>query len=258
MHVLGYSWRSMQPALIVNQENEVKYVPIGDRVDIRIGRQRTCIGRRIGPNRFEHLCTNRVDSRHIQCYECYIRDRFFPCLKCSGATCAADAEIAQICQQNEYVVYLALFGSTVKVGVSRFDRLTERLAEQGADLGAIVAKADGRMCRRIEAYIANMGFRSVMKTKDKIGCLFGPVEERILERAFNAITTKLKSRHIVGHFEPIEVVGDRIKPPPLQRIGAGMRIAGEVKGLKGELLFLNDLTINLKELIAWHVDLNAR
>src|SRR3989338_6736063 len=68
------------------------------------------------------------------CSECAFANAFNICLKCTGGKCLQYEEgLKANCFGQKYCVYLALFGESVKAGVSRESRFRERLLEQGAD-----------------------------------------------------------------------------------------------------------------------------
>jgi hypothetical protein len=55
---------------------------------------------------------------------------------------------------DNHVTYLASFGpGIVKIGVARWNRRVERLAEQGARAAIILARDDGQQVRRLETFV---------------------------------------------------------------------------------------------------------
>ena len=95
-----------------------------------------------------------------ECYECKAKNAFGICLGCEGKKCLQyDGFLKKKCFENDYCVYLALFGKTIKAGVSLEKRLEKRLFEQGADLGVKIFRGfNGMKAREIEQSLFAEGY----------------------------------------------------------------------------------------------------
>ena len=158
MQIVGYRWNSggvrnifhdsWEPQLIARNNGGMERFSVLDRdVSIKLG-ERYCIG---------HFS----DGRHVDCPKhekitsgwhcdfCRRADDFFTCVQCSGE-CINDKQ-RKACRENTFFIYLAVFDSMLKVGISQEHRLYERLIEQGADFAAKIAYIkDGMVVRKIE------------------------------------------------------------------------------------------------------------
>lgn len=253
MHVLSYSWHAFKPSLICRENGEIKKIELSGEISFKILPEKICIGIRDFSG--FGLCENPVPENRIQCPGCMEKDRILPCLKCEGV-CAADKETGKFCLENEFCVYLALFGKRVKVGVSLEKRLVERLAEQGADYGLKIAFGNGLECRKIEKKIADLGVKSRMSYQSKIVCMTNP-DINALKNTFMAAKEKIE---LLDSFQPINLTEHypKINRRPKNIIVRPGTISGKILGAKGEILLLEpNCAVNLKAFISRVVERNT-
>ncbi len=156
-----------------------------------------------------------------------LKKSFDPCSACRGR-CLKDVKDCF----EPHVVYIALFGSMVKIGVTREKRLPCRLKEQGADAGIPIACVeDGERARRIEQeYSRKLQIPDRISTEDMVKAV-SEFDISILERYADIFGTGCM---YVINYNPLRITGNPIKITP----GKGLRIGGEVAGNRGKAIFL--------------------
>ncbi len=144
------------------------------------------------------------------------------CARCTGTCLKTEMDCFQ-----DHAVYLAAFApATFKVGVTRLERLSTRLHEQGADRGAhLRSVSNGRVAREIEAEIAADVGDSV-RVPTKIEGMSATVDEDAW-------------RALLADFDPIDTFafdyGLALDANPV----ADTLATGTVRGVKGRVLVLD-------------------
>jgi hypothetical protein len=76
---------------------------------------------------------------------------------CDGRSCHASDNMKQICDNTITSIYITVFDTLLKVGVSKRERLRKRWLEQGADYGVEIAVIpNGMLAREIESRISEV------------------------------------------------------------------------------------------------------
>ena len=157
MQVLKYKWTdfstSPNPQLIISSEMGINKMQLLDKkLSFTIGK-RKCIG---SFSKGNHVpCPNTLDAHDVFCNDCAIADDYCMCMRCTGEKCINEKQ-RNSCEKNSYFLYLAAFDNVLKVGISLDRRIMERLIEQGADMGAKIAKIqDGMIVRQVEQQVKN-------------------------------------------------------------------------------------------------------
>src|ERR1035437_9835934 len=155
-HLTGVGWREKKLNFELRTPDDKKSlvaVSVGDEVAIEVTRERSCIGYRAPDSGSLTPCPHGEKSISAsQCLDCLTDAHILPCLRCTGERCANPLRRGDCVQPENHAVYLAAFGPGIfKVGVARWERRFERLAEQGARLALIVARDDGQQVRRVES-----------------------------------------------------------------------------------------------------------
>ncbi len=149
-HVLSYHWDEFSPHLVFYDKATTRLgeLPL-DRLAMAVGDEKDCVGR------FDHdgyhPCPQgrQVDGFSIckQCMAPWVPVQkcvFEP--QCNGERC----DNPEFCRRKHYV-YLAFFGTLVKVGMTSTIRLRERAIEQGADaVRPLFECRDRREARNLE------------------------------------------------------------------------------------------------------------
>lgn len=202
-------------------------VPLEGRVELLPGERRCAWTRGDGSK----LCGAPVTDGPF----CEEHDPWFPCAACRG-----DCLKGEKTCRDTHVLYLALFTPDVlKAGVTRRKRFEERLREQGADAGRVLAVfPDGASARRAETQAP---YRKSVSTDEK-------VEGLHLEPDRKKLGARSKAFGYLG--EPFE-------KRPVQ-LGPGEPVEGEVIGNKGRLLVVrNDAglyCVDLRDLLGFELD----
>ena len=173
-----------------------------------------------------------VDGKYIPCDSdsapfCERCEPLDYCVICRGDCLKPNKDCFQ-----EHAVYLAYFApDNIKVGVTRASRLEDRLREQGADLGAVLAIfPDGQRARQEEHQISQ-NIPSTVSTEAKIAGLNRKPNMRVWKKVIESFGI---SRDIALDFfsEPLWM-------RPLQlSMHEGTTVTGRVVGLKGNVLVL--------------------
>ncbi|MBI4162361.1 MAG: DUF2797 domain-containing protein [Candidatus Aenigmarchaeota archaeon] len=178
MQVLKYKWADFDtipnPQITMSSEMGItKMQLISRNISLKIGKKR-CIGSFVNGN--HKPCPNEVavEERGEFCNACAAADDYCMCIRCTGEKCINEKQ-RNSCEKSSYFIYLAAFDNMLKVGISLDRRIMERLIEQGADLGAKIARVqDGMVVRQIEQQIKNrLGIVDRIRGHDKQRLIFG-------------------------------------------------------------------------------------
>jgi len=192
-----------------------------------------------------------VDGKYVHCDSnsapyCERCELIDYCTICRGEC----LKIQKDCLQ-EHTVYLAFFApDIVKVGVTRSNRLNDRLREQGADRGAVLATfPDGERARQEEQYISQ-NIPSIVSTESKLAGLNRKPNLRLWQKVIKSFG--VSSDIALDYFtEPLWM-----SPLPL-KAHTGTTITGEVVGLKGPVMVLEKFNtlyaINCHSLLGYDV-----
>lgn len=213
MQVVGYD--RLEPALLLAQGGHVEREPLDQ-------------GRELAYTLGKRRCAGAIDGdAHLACDDptapyCEAHTSTWVCARCRG-TCLKD----EMDCHRTHAVYLAAFApNTFKVGVTRLERLEDRLREQGADRAAHIKTVEnGRIAREVEADLA------------------GEISDRV------RVPTKVAGLHrvvdgdawldLLADFPVIDTCefdyGLNLSDRPLQEKLA----TGTVQGTKGRLLVLD-------------------
>lgn len=147
MQVVGYEPSGRGAALLVSDGDgrEVRRISLAAGADLEFGLgDRRCAGS-IDRKGIHHAC-DRPEAPY-----CEYHTTSWVCARCTGTCLKEEMDCF-----DPHAVYLAAFApDTVKVGVTRAERLETRLHEQGADRGAHVhTVSNGRIARELEAEVA--------------------------------------------------------------------------------------------------------
>jgi hypothetical protein len=147
LHAVDFSWDGFEPSLTCRdvQTGDVSEFDLHD-VRFLVSRRRTCVGYFEGD---VHVpCADGTEDPGLaQCPDC-CGESVVPiqqCLfepRCEGELCDSP-----LCRR-EHVLYLAFYGTDVKIGMSSSRRVERRLVEQGADAFSMIGSFPNRMTAR--------------------------------------------------------------------------------------------------------------
>jgi hypothetical protein len=220
----------------------------GDALAFAVNSTRTCIGAR--PPGASSLAPCPYQATHLnasQCDQCFASALMLPCLRCTGERCNNPARRSDCVRPENHAVYLASFGlGILKVGVARWERRFERLAEQGARAALIIARDDGQQVRRLEAQLRRAGIRDRIPPQEKLRALTRVASVTELERELQQAleTTKLRT---IGRW--IEPEGVSLPPAPLLKAqprlltpNKDFRLRGRIVAVIGQTLIIDSDT----------------
>lgn len=228
-HILGYSWYGFRPRL----KTDAGMLPLSGTISWKLG-PRMCIGYFDGKKRV--ACPLHAYGTD-RCQHCLSMDKFFPCLKCDGSKCL-NPERRDECSRERYVIYLAVFGHLLKVGISRLERKMIRFVEQGADFVAELRQVtDGMLARRIESAISKrLGITDRVRGETKNGLI--SCNPNISLDMLSSALRRLNIEHATIH-DLREYYGRIEQKPVFVRPEQGMMLSGEIMAVKGNLLILS-------------------
>ncbi|WP_220140136.1 DUF2797 domain-containing protein [Kitasatospora acidiphila] len=117
-------------------------LPVGGRLAVLVGADRRCVGVRHAGRRIECPLTAPLApaARRAQCEAC----------GALAATNSVATDTSLLDDKREYAVYLAHHGELIKVGISRTERGSARLLEQGALASVVLSTGSLPAARRVE------------------------------------------------------------------------------------------------------------
>ncbi|NLI73499.1 MAG: DUF2797 domain-containing protein [Euryarchaeota archaeon] len=264
-HVLSYSWDEFIPRLEAYDENleEIVSLPL-DKLNVTISEERRCIGS-FG-DKYRPCLSKTSVGRLTQCRECMgdwadIQKCIFE-PQCEGDGC----EHNYFCNRL-HVVYLAVYGTLVKVGMTSASRLIRRGIEQGADaIVPIFSCRDRQEARNLEKE-TSMKFgilQEIRATKIATQWTHPPskdVCDNILTHYRNRIASwRSTIDEEITHLENYPIKSYPRTPP--KRVGTAGNHVGKVLGVKGRFMLYrswrgNSKLLNLNDIPSRTIVLKA-
>jgi len=245
VHVISSKWRDFEHELKVYDGSSIEVVDT-DEIDFDVSQEKICVGS------FEGGYTACSEQRNVdkfrQCSECAPEEIprleciFEPqdCEKCEGGFC-----------EETHVVYLAFHGTSPKIGITRKERLRERLIEQGADAYALLLTLDDRKKAREEEkrLSEKLDISQRISSKKKLKGMARRVDRKIIERNYRGVKNRIPVGELLFLDDyPIDLP---LRAKPRLRPAPG-RHEGETVGLKGQFLIYENSglqALNLSDLV---------
>jgi hypothetical protein len=250
MLITGLGWEGglvIENRQAGDQKNKQSIAP-GSELSWALSAERSCIGYR--PPGGESLVPCPQEATGIsgyQCPQCLEAAMNLPCLRCVGDYCRNPARRAQCVAPRNHALYLAAFSDQIiKVGVARWTRRHQRIAEQGARAGIIIARDDGQMIRRHEAQIKSLGFPDRLSTNGKLAALSAWPEENLddlLEAARQSLHRRMRAPWIEP--ERADIPEQPLLPRPRLLDPAGVHLSGRVVANWGQIIVVSDVDNDL-------------
>lgn len=270
MQLIRYKWDTNlvagEPFLFARSEDKIEKIKLFDeKISARLGK-RFCIGYMKNGRHFDCPEKRSVDREKV-CRTCALNDDFFLCMKCTGEECINEIQ-RPACMMNNYYIYLAAFGTILKVGISYERRLLERLVEQGADMGAKIGMVkDGKLVRLVEQQIRKeLNITDRLSGAEKQRVLFGSpnVAAANIIQAFNRLKSNGLSQHLIHpeiyNLQSIYRLSSVTALPKAVQPKEGVKLEGEVIAAKGNIIILKNpdglFSINAHSLIGCDVEFN--
>ena len=255
MHITRYSWKDWEPGFVSLDGDRIEL--FDENIDFTIG-ERKCTG--YSRNSKVIQCPNNVTVTAWKCKSCMFHDNFFMCMRCTGDKCLNEKRRDK-CKKEKYFVYISIFDSLAKVGISQSFRLRQRLVEQGADFAAKVAfTEDGKTVRELEKKISkHLDITDRVRGTQKQKRLFGDpnISMKVLSSMINKLHNNGFDKHLINpeiyDLREYYRLGSVPVHPEHITMEEGVNISGTVKAVKGNIIILekNDkfLSFNAHDMI---------
>ncbi|MFA6489779.1 MAG: DUF2797 domain-containing protein [Candidatus Micrarchaeia archaeon] len=244
-HLIRFYSGDCGPTILCREEEGIAEILLEGEEDITFSHNRACIGYR-APDGY-HKCANGAINIK-QCPMCAGLDmaRAYTVGDFTGYP-----ELYERAKAEKYALYLAGFGEEIiKCGVTRKERFMERMREQGADFGCVVAEFDGpdKIYDAEHSLQHRFNFANSVRLEQKMRHLvFDSVTAR---ENFNAAVELVSSSGAVPDFTP-EIMDFSTHYPKLTHVHRTDSILGQIQGAKGEILIFRsqggrDFAMNMR------------
>jgi len=190
--LIRIKWENQQPLfeLLNRNTGEITCRPALGNYTFSVSPIRYCVGSyELGTYKHIPCESNSILQTGKACKKCENINGFKSCLFCRGDKCfTSNVDVLCYCNQSHYI-YLAYFpDEIIKVGTAHSLRKEDRLIEQGALYRLFIAEVPtGKLARKIEAAISQLGYKSAVTSKYKIKNLFiKKTKDEIHELLFSA------------------------------------------------------------------------
>ncbi|MEM3851901.1 MAG: DUF2797 domain-containing protein [Methanomassiliicoccales archaeon] len=239
LHAISYSWKNFEPQLIFFDPSTSSLLQQDmHNLAFHVTSMVQCVGS-FRDGAYRPCPFSKVLEYGEQCEFCSrslipIRRCLFDPI-CDGHICDW-----HLCKRP-HAVYIAFYGTKIKVGMTSTARLEERLIEQGADAYFQVTTAPNRMeARSIERRISAEAHIAQLHRFDELLPLFyQEVDWKGIEQQYTALSERLGSKmgmqcgplRFLENYPITLPIRERISPVSIE----GMH-EGEVLGIKGRFL----------------------
>jgi len=256
-HVISYLWQDQRPTLQILSSNEIHKVCLDEysHISIKVDKERRCVGTYID-GEYRACPHNSLTQSTDRCPECTYEQFFRNCdiLNVEHLKQGKNCIFHPLCSKEElnslkkdilcckiHVVYLAVFGDVLKIGITQNKRLYQRMIEQGADAFVPVLSARNRAeAREIENTISkDMGFPQRMTGNEICNTLTNYDEQKADSLLLDCAVKICKSKGLpIPNFKVIKLdnkypMPELINNPIFTR---EMEFKGDIVGIKGRLL----------------------
>lgn len=245
-HLIRFYSGEGRPTLLYREEGCVKTAELGKKEDIAFSEHRACIGFR-SPEGYQQCANGAINIR--QCPSCSFRDmaKAYTVGDFSGYP-----KLYEEAKREEYCLYLAGFGQDiVKCGVTRKERFEERMREQGADFGCIVAQFTGpdQVYGAEESLQSRFSLANSVRLAQKIRRLV--FDRQAAREHFSSTLEMVRSSGVLPDFTP-NIIDLSPHYPRLHSPQATDSVLGEILGAKGEILLFKSqggrhFAVNMRE-----------
>lgn len=230
LHLLRFYSGEGKPTLVSRHKGGIEAVELGSKEDIVFSEQFACIGYRT-PETYLPCPNSALHSR--QCPTCAARDvaKVYTVGDFSGFP-----EVYEEAKKEEYCLYLAQFGEDItKCGVTRKERFEERMKEQGADFGCIIAAftGPGEVYGAEEAIQSRFSFANAVRLEQKIRRLV--FDKGTARESFSSAVDMVGTSGVLPDLTP-SIIDFSPHYPRLHSPHRTYSVLGEILGAKGEIL----------------------
>ncbi|MEW5997149.1 MAG: DUF2797 domain-containing protein [Candidatus Micrarchaeota archaeon] len=157
-------------------------------------------------------------------------------------------EVAEQFLNRPYSIYLVSFGNLIKCGVTKRERVRERVREQGADYFVELMRLEnGKDAYEMESLLQQeYGFRNAIRNEMKLR-LLGKENREPLERAL----VLLKESVAFGEFILDGARVEKLEYNIPSNFEVADEIEGKIIGAKGQLLFFENGSAKVMNMKKW-------
>src|SRR3989344_3016718 len=245
-HLLRFYSGEGKPTLLSRFGTEVSPAELSGNQDIVFSERPACIGYRT-PDGYLPCPNGAVHMR--QCPTCSARDvaKAYTVGDFSGYP-----SLYLEAKKEEYCLYLAQFGEDItKCGVTRKERFEERMKEQGADFGCMIAAYTGpdEIYGAEEAVQSRFSFANAVRLEQKLRRLV--FDKGIAQQNFKSAVEMVKTSGVLPDFTP-GILDFSSHYPRLHSPGRTYSILGTILGAKGEILLFKseagrEFAVNMRQ-----------
>ncbi len=229
VHVVSFRWLDLSPVLEVYEDGDVFELDLG-RLDMNVSKEKICVGS------FKDGYTPCPEEKNVstfnQCRSCALS--WIPKLECVFEPRDCGNCSSEFCE-DEHSVYLAFHGKYPKVGMTRKERLKQRMIEQGADAYAILSTLDHRTKAREEERSLSelLGISQRISGKKILEQMGKKLDRSMVLTAYRGV----KNRVPVGEMRFVKgyPITEPLRNVPRLRPTAGIH-RGKMVGIKGRFL----------------------
>ncbi|MFW5945274.1 MAG: DUF2797 domain-containing protein [Candidatus Natronoplasma sp.] len=245
VHVISSKWNDFEHELQIYDGGSIEVLDT-EKIDFDVSQQRICVGS--FEDEYEPCPEKRSVERFRQCGKCVSEEIpnqeciFEPqdCEECEGGFC-----------DETHAVYLAFYGTLLKIGMTRKDRLRERLIEQGADAYALLSTVEDRKKAREEEkrLSQKLDISQRISSKKKLKRMARKLDKNIVERKYRGVKNRVPVDEL--SFLDSYPISLPLRAKPRLRPVPG-RHEGETVGLKGEFLIYENSglqALNISDLV---------
>lgn len=272
-HVIGMKWKGFLPMVLcrsLDGENRVMEIPFGERIEMHVSAEKTCIGH-WKEGEYLPCPTNARVIRFSRCDACsedIIPDQnciFEP--RCHGNFCLVSGhagERVDFCARP-HVVYIAFYLDNPKVGMTSGGRIEERLIEQGADAYFVVAEVEDRLsARMMEKRLSRaLHIRQSYSNGEVLRMVHQPLRQDFIDEVATRLAGEIEEKMGINpgalHHLRDYPISTPLRSVPRETSTAGLHI-GDVIGVKGRFLYYNAggiSALNITELVSRRMEFNS-
>lgn len=235
-----------KPTMLSREGGKVERIELAGSEDISFSERRACIGYR-APDGY-HECVNRA----INVKQCPLCANMDMAKAYTVGDFSGYPELYEEAKKEEYSLYLAGFGEDIiKVGVTRKERFSERMREQGADFGAIVAVFGGPdAIYNVESSLqSRFNFANAVRLEQKMRRL--SFDRNAARQNFESALELVRNSGAVPDFTP-SILDFSHYYPRISSVQRADSVLGKILGAKGEILLFRsqggrDFAMNMRE-----------
>ncbi len=245
-HLIRFYSGEGKPTILHWHDGEVSADELGKKEDITFSERRACIGFR-SPGGYQSCVNGAINIK--QCPACAYRDmaKAYTVGDFSGYP-----QLYEEAKKEEYCLYLAGFGEDIiKCGVTRKERFEERMREQGADFGCMVAVYAGpdEIYNAEGALQSRFSFNNSVRIAQKLRRL--TFDKSAAREHFSSTIEMVRSSGCLPDFAP-SIIDLSSHYPRLHSPEITDSILGEILGAKGEILLFKSqggrhFAVNMRE-----------